>query len=298
MSASVAETLPAWDLSDLYPGPDSPELEADFAKADTRATIFATTYAGKLPGENLEKAIEEFERIEEILGSDAESLLGHACKTIPASSIHQPGPDFIDRVTAASDRPIPVLRSLQQMYGNGRLANTGFLSILPVDQGIEHSAGASFAKNPAYFDPSNIIELAIEGGCNAVATTFGVLGSVSRKYAHRIPFMVKYNHNELLTYPNAAAQIPFGTVREAWNLGACAIGATIYFGSTDAAREIVEEAMHQVLEVRADGDSRLAQLLDLMYLGDWVSCYMALDNDVDPGPIEAIFRLKDRMAQG
>ena len=181
-------------------------------------------------------------RIEEILGSDAESLLGHTCTTIPAASIHQPGPDFIDRVTAASDRPIPVLRSLQQMYGHGRLGGTGFMSILPVDQGIEHSAGASFAKNPAYFDPANIIELAIEGGCNAVATTFGVLGSVARKYAHKIPFLLKLNHNEFLTYPNGFDQIMFASVEKASEMGCVSVGATIYFGSEESKRQIVEVA--------------------------------------------------------
>ena len=181
-------------------------------------------------------------RIEEILGSDAESLLGHTCTTIPAASIHQPGPDFIDRVTAASDRPIPVLRSLQQMYGHGRLGGTGFMSILPVDQGLEHSAGASFAKNPAYFDPANIIELAIEGGCNAVATTFGVLGSVARKYAHKIPFLLKLNHNEFLTYPNGFDQIMFASVEKASEMGCVAVGATIYFGSEESKRQIVEVA--------------------------------------------------------
>ena len=181
-------------------------------------------------------------RIEEILGSDAESLLGHTCTTIPAASIHQPGPDFIDRVTAASDRPIPVLRSLQQMYGHGRLGGTGFMSILPVDQGIEHSAGASFAKNPAYFDPANIIELAIEGGCNAVATTFGVLGSVARKYAHKIPFLLKLNHNEFLTYPNGFDQTMFASVDKASEMGCVAVGATIYFGSEESKRQIVEVA--------------------------------------------------------
>jgi len=181
-------------------------------------------------------------RIEEILGTDAESLLGHTCTTIPAASIHQPGPDFIDRVTAASDRPIPVLRSLQQMYGHGRLGGTGFMSILPVDQGIEHSAGASFAKNPAYFDPANIVELAIEGGCNAVATTFGVLGSVARKYAHKIPFLLKLNHNEFLTYPNGFDQIMFASVEKASEMGCVAVGATIYFGSEESKRQIVEVA--------------------------------------------------------
>ena len=181
-------------------------------------------------------------RIEEILGTDAESLLGHTCTTIPAASIHQPGPDFIDRVTAASDRPIPVLRSLQQMYGHGRLGGTGFMSILPVDQGIEHSAGASFAKNPAYFDPANIVELAIEGGCNAVATSFGVLGSVARKYAHKIPFLLKLNHNEFLTYPNGFDQIMFASVEKASEMGCVAVGATIYFGSEESKRQIVEVA--------------------------------------------------------
>ncbi len=179
-------------------------------------------------------------RIEKILGSDAENLLGHVCTTIPASSIHQPGPDFIDRVARDSDRSVPVLRSLQQMYGHGRLAGTGFMSILPVDQGIEHSAGASFAPNPAYFDPANIIELAIEGGCNAVATTLGVLGSVARKYAHRIPFVLKLNHNEFLTYPNRYDQIMFASVEQARDLGCVAVGATIYFGSDESTRQIQE----------------------------------------------------------
>ncbi|MEY4833069.1 MAG: Fructose-bisphosphate aldolase class 1 [Planctomycetota bacterium] len=177
-------------------------------------------------------------QIAQYLGADAASLLEHKAK-MPAAGLHLPGPDFIDRVWAKSDRPQPVLNNLQRLFGAGRLAGTGYVSILPVDQGIEHSAGASFAKNPIYFDGENIVKLAVEGGCNAVASTFGVLASVSRKYAHRIPFMVKYNHNELLTYPNAASQIPFGTVREAWNLGACAIGATIYFGSAGATREIM-----------------------------------------------------------
>jgi class I fructose-bisphosphate aldolase len=179
--------------------------------------------------------------IEQLLGADAKSLLSHVAK-VDRKLLHVPGPDFVERIFAASDRNAQVLRNLQWMFGTGRLANTGYLSILPVDQGIEHSAGASFAKNPIYFDGENIIKLAIEGGCNAVATTFGVLGSVSRKYAHRIPFLVKVNHNELLTYPNQAKQIMFGTVREAWNLGAAAVGATIYFGSDDAGREIVEIA--------------------------------------------------------
>lgn len=179
--------------------------------------------------------------IRQMLGGEADALLGHVAK-VDRGLLHLPGPDFVDRVWAQSDRNPQVLRNLQWMFSSGRLAGTGYLSILPVDQGIEHSAGASFAKNPLYFDGENIVRLAIEGGCNAVATTFGVLGSVSRKYAHRIPFLVKINHNELLTYPNQAKQILFGTVREAWNLGAAAVGATIYFGSEDASREIVEIA--------------------------------------------------------
>src|SRR5690349_23518931 len=150
-------------------------------------------------------------QIESILGDDAESLLGHTCSTISSERLYLPGPDFVDRVVALSERPTPVLRSMQTLFSNGRLAGTGYLSILPVDQGIEHSAGASFAPNPDYFDPAKIVELAIEGGCNAVASTFGVLGAVARKYAHRIPFMVKINHNELLTFPNKSDEIMFGT---------------------------------------------------------------------------------------
>ena len=181
-------------------------------------------------------------RIEEILGSDAGYLLDHRCKTIPASRLHRPGPDFVDRVVADSDRPIPVLRSLEQMFSHGRLGGTGYMSILPVDQGIEHSAGASFAKNPIYFDPANIIELAMEGGCNAVATTFGVLGSVARKYAHKIPFLLKINHNEFLTYPNGYDQIMFASVEQAREMGCVAVGATIYFGSEESKRQIQEVA--------------------------------------------------------
>jgi class I fructose-bisphosphate aldolase len=180
--------------------------------------------------------------IEKTLGEDAKSLLEHECKTVPAAQLHLPGPDFIDRIWTMSDRNPQVLRSLGQLFGSGRLAHTGYVSILPVDQGIEHTAGASFAANPLYFDPENIIKLAIEGGCNAVATTFGVLGAVSRKYAHKIPFLVKINHNELLTYPNSYDQVMFGTVEEAWNLGAVAVGATIYFGSEESRRQIVEIA--------------------------------------------------------
>lgn len=183
-----------------------------------------------------------YQNIESLLGDRAESLLGHVCQTVPAASLHTPGPDFVDRVWAPSNRSPQVLRSLEQLFRHGRLGGTGYLSILPVDQGIEHSAGASFAKNPVYFDPENIVRLAMEGGCNAVASTYGVLGSVSRKYAHKIPFIVKVNHNELLTYPNKAEQILFGTVEQAWQLGAVAVGATVYFGSADAGREIVEIA--------------------------------------------------------
>lgn len=178
--------------------------------------------------------------IQQLLGDKAEFLLNHECKTIDKSQIHLPGNDFIDRVFINSDRNPQVLRNLQAMYGNGRLANTGYLSILPVDQGIEHSAGASFAKNPIYFDPENIIKLAIEGGCNAVATTFGGLGFMSRKYAHKIPLIVKINHNEFLTYPNKFDQIMFASLKASWNLGATAVGATIYFGSDESTRQIQE----------------------------------------------------------
>lgn len=180
--------------------------------------------------------------IEELLGNDASSLLGHTCKTISKDSLNLPGPDFVDRCFMASDRNPQVLRSLQALYGNGRLAHTGYMNILPVDQGIEHSAAASFAPNPIYFDGENIVKLAIEGGCNAVASTYGVLGSVARKYAHKIPFIVKINHNELLTLPNKFDQVLFGTVEQAWNMGAVAVGATIYFGSEESTRQITEIA--------------------------------------------------------
>lgn len=180
--------------------------------------------------------------ITDLLGKDADYLLKHQSKTISKDQLHIPGPDFVDRIFAQTNRNAQVLRSLQSIYGTGRLANTGYVSILPIDQGIEHSAGASFAKNPAYFDPENIVKLAIEGGCNGVATTFGALAMMSRKYAHKIPFIVKVNHNELLTYPNKHDQIMFGTVEDAWNLGAVAIGATIYFGSDNATRQIIEVA--------------------------------------------------------
>ncbi len=178
--------------------------------------------------------------IGELLGAEAEGLLKHVCKTIPKQSLHLPGPDFVDRIFVPSDRNPRVLSNLQRLFGTGRLAGTGYLSILPVDQGIEHSGGASFAKNPAYFDPENIVKLALEGGCNAVASTYGVLGMVARKYAHKIPFLVKINHNELLTYPNQFNQVLFGTVEEAHDMGAAAIGATIYFGSDQSTRQIVE----------------------------------------------------------
>lgn len=181
-------------------------------------------------------------KINELLGKQADSLLNHTCKTITKDQIHLPGADFVDRMFAPTNRNPQVLRSLQSIYGHGRLANTGYVSILPVDQGIEHSAGASFAPNPIYFDGENIVKLAMEGGCNAVATTYGVLASVSRKYAHKIPFIVKINHNEFLSYPNKYDQIMFGSVAEAWNLGATAVGATIYFGSDESARQIVEVA--------------------------------------------------------
>jgi class I fructose-bisphosphate aldolase len=180
--------------------------------------------------------------IVELLGKDADFLLKHQSKTISKDQLHLPKPSFVDDVFVQTNRNPQVLRSLAQLFGTGRLANTGFLSILPIDQGIEHSAGASFAKNPAYFDPENIVKLAIEGGCNAVATTYGVLGMMSRKYAHKIPFIVKINHNELLTYPNKADEIMFGSIEDAWNLGAQAVGATIYFGSDNATRQIQEVA--------------------------------------------------------
>jgi fructose-bisphosphate aldolase, class I len=181
-------------------------------------------------------------KIEELLGNDATNLLEHQCKTIDKSMLHLPGADFVDRSFLQSNRSPQVLRSLQALYGNGRLANSGYMSILPVDQGIEHSAGASFAPNPAYFDPENIVKLALEGGCNAVASTYGVLATSARKYAHKIPFVVKINHNELMTYPNKFDQVLFGTVESAWEMGAVAVGATIYFGSDESTRQITEIA--------------------------------------------------------
>ncbi|HZS07765.1 MAG TPA: class I fructose-bisphosphate aldolase [Blastocatellia bacterium] len=189
--------------------------------------------------------------IEQLLGEETQSLLSHQCKTISKEHLHLPGPDFIDRVWVDSDRSPVVLRNLQTLFDHGRLAGSGYVSILPVDQGIEHSAGGSFAPNPIYFDPENIVRLAIEGGCNAVASTLGVLGACSRKYAHKIPFIVKINHNEFLSYPNAFDQILFGSVDQAFEMGAVGVGATIYFGSDNSRRQIVEisEAFHRAHEL-------------------------------------------------
>jgi hypothetical protein len=184
----------------------------------------------------------DFKGISDLMGERGKSLFEHKCTSIDKSMLHLPGPDFVDRVVAPSNRTLQVMRSLQAIFNHGRLSGTGYVSILPVDQGIEHTAAASFAPNPQYFDPENIVKLALEGGCNAVASTFGVLASVSRKYAHRIPFIVKLNHNELLTYPNKYDQIMFGSVEEAWNLGATAVGATIYFGSEESNQQIIEVA--------------------------------------------------------
>jgi class I fructose-bisphosphate aldolase len=213
-----------------YSGWWTPLLAADFllefANSARRNTMATTTVTSG--------------KIDSYLGAKAESLLGFKSPKIPKERLHLPGPDFIDRVWTISDRNVRVLANLQRLFRHGRLAGTGYMSILPVDQGIEHSGGASFAKNPDYFDGENIVKLAVEGGCNAVASTFGVLGSVARKYAHKIPFIVKLNHNELLTMPNKFDQIFFGTVKEAWDMGAAAVGATIYFGSDQADRQIVE----------------------------------------------------------
>ncbi len=192
-----------------------------------------------------------YARIQEILAEKAEPLLGHTCRTIPKEQLHLPGPDFIDRVMAHTDRSPAVLRNLGSLYDHGRLGGTGYVSILPVDQGIEHSAGASFAPNPIYFDPENIVKLAIEGGCNAVASTLGVLGAVSRKYAHKIPFILKFNHNELLTTPNTYDQIVFGSMEQAFDMGAVGVGATIYWGSEESNRQLQEvsaafERAHQL----------------------------------------------------
>lgn len=186
--------------------------------------------------------VTSIDQIQEYLGDDAESLLNHTSHTISKDRLYLPNPTFLDDVLTQTDRTPQVLRSLNQMFQHGRLGGTGYLSILPVDQGIEHSAGASFAPNPNYFDPEKIIELAIEGGCNAVASTFGVLGQVARKYAHKIPFLVKVNHNELVTYPNTYDQIMFGTIQQAWDMGAVAVGATVYFGSENSNRQMIEVA--------------------------------------------------------
>jgi len=177
--------------------------------------------------------------IEALLGSEAEDLLTHVSKTVPKEQLYLPGPDFVDRVFAPSDRSVPVLRSLQQLFDQGRLGGTGYLSILPVDQGIEHTGGSAFSPNPIYFDPENIIKLAIEGGCNGIASTLGVLGVMARKYAHKIPFILKFNHNELLTYPTTYDQVFFASVEQAFDMGAVAVGATIYFGSSESRRQIV-----------------------------------------------------------
>lgn len=181
-----------------------------------------------------------FNEIQSLLGNKSKDLLEHVCKTVPKEKLHIPGPDWIERIFYHSDRNIRVLQSLQEILSHGRLGGTGYLSILPVDQGIEHSAGASFAPNPDYFDPENIVKLAIEGGCNAVASTLGVLGSVARKYAHKIPFLLKFNHNELLSYPNSYDQILFGSIKQAYEMGCKAVGATIYFGSEESHRQIIE----------------------------------------------------------
>jgi class I fructose-bisphosphate aldolase len=193
----------------------------------------------------------EYSQIESILADQAPSLLGHECRTITKEHLMLPGPDFVDRAFMPSDRNIRVLTNLQRLLGHGRLAGTGYLSILPVDQGIEHSAGASFAKNPMFFDSENIVKLAIEGGCNAVATTYGVLGTVARRYAHRIPLIMKFNHNELLTYPNKYDQVAFASIEQAYDQGCAAVGATIYFGSEQSTRQIqeVSEAFERAHEL-------------------------------------------------
>ncbi|HUN66531.1 MAG TPA: class I fructose-bisphosphate aldolase [Bacteroidota bacterium] len=183
------------------------------------------------------------QEIEQLLGADAKKLLGHVCKGIPKESLTLPGVDYVDKVYALSDRPTPVLKNLNWLIHQGRLAHTGYVSILPVDQGIEHSAGASFSPNPIYFDPENIVKLAIEGGCNAVASTLGVLGAVARKYSHKIPFILKFNHNEFLSYPNSYDQILFARIRQAFDMGAVAVGATIYFGSPESKRQIQEVSL-------------------------------------------------------
>jgi len=195
--------------------------------------------------------VSQLSEIEAILGADASGLLQHQCKTIPKTSLHLPGPDYVERSLGGSDRPTRVLGSLQALINNGRLGGTGYVSILPVDQGIEHSAGASFAPNPAYFDPENIVKLAIDGGCNGVASTLGVLGAVARKYAHKIPFLLKFNHNEFLSYPNSFDQIRFANIKQAFDMGAVGVGATIYFGSEESKRQLQEvtQMFHQAHEL-------------------------------------------------
>ena len=216
-------------------GPERPLLYNDLAQAEMLAALAP-----------IFKAVEtrtmstEFSKIQSILGDKGASLLEHKCETIPASRLHLPGNDFVERIFSQSDRPTPVLGNMQRMYNTGRLAGTGYISILPVDQGIEHSAAASFAPNIAMFDPENIVKLAIEGGCSAVASTLGVLGMVARKYAHRIPFMVKLNHNELLSYPNQHDQTMYASVEQAFDMGAIAVGATVYWGSEDSRRQLLE----------------------------------------------------------
>ncbi|MFW5714415.1 MAG: fructose-bisphosphate aldolase, partial [Brevefilum sp.] len=177
--------------------------------------------------------------IETLMGEEAEDLLSHVCKAVPKDQLNLPGPDFVDRIFTPSDRPTPVLRNLQHLFDHGRLGGTGYLSILPVDQGIEHTGGSAFSPNPIYFDPENIIRLAIEGGCNGVASTLGILGAMARKYAHKIPFILKFNHNELLSYPSTYDQVFFASVEQAFDMGAVAVGATIYFGSPESRRQIV-----------------------------------------------------------
>jgi class I fructose-bisphosphate aldolase len=190
----------------------------------------------------MEAVMDMYSQIQDMLGEDAEHLLGFNTPAISKDRLHLPGADFVDRIFGPSDRSIQTLRSIQSLFSHGRLGGTGYVSILPVDQGIEHAGGASFAKNPDYFDPENIVKLAIDGGCNGVATTFGVLGSVARKYAHKIPFILKFNHNELLTYPNSYSQIPFAQMEQAWEMGCVAVGATVYFGSDDSRAQLVQVA--------------------------------------------------------
>jgi class I fructose-bisphosphate aldolase len=205
-----------------------------------KAAAWKKIWPGKIFRAELNSSEGAMEKISEILGKEARYLLDHRCKTIPKESLHLPGPDFVDRIFGPSDRTNSVLRNLEMFFNHGRLGGTGYLSILPVDQGIEHSAGASFAPNPIYFDPESIVKLAIEGGCNAVASTLGVLGSVSRRYAHKIPFILKINHNELLSYPNSYDQRLFASVNQAFEMGAVAVGATIYYGSEESRRQIEE----------------------------------------------------------